>query len=229
MGRLSVILTFLLFVFSDALAAGQALKAIRVDNGPKLDGSLSDEVWRMAVPFTEFKMVEPSPNSTPTEKTELRILFDKDNLYLGVMCYDLDVSRISANSMVHDGGGDYGWEGEDIVRILLDPFQDKRNAYVFFVNPRGGRSDGLAFGEHFSLNWDGIWDAKGRILQDGWSVEIKIPFKTISFNPQLTSWGIEHRARNAEKNGKNPPLGNRGWTIFSSILWRRPVWMESPM
>ena len=112
MGRHSVTMFFLFFVFSGSLAAGQVLRAVHVDEGPRLDGSLADEVWKMAVPFTEFKMVEPSPDSTPTEKTELRILYDKDNLYLGVMCYDRDVSRISANSMVHDGGGDYGHAGQ---------------------------------------------------------------------------------------------------------------------
>jgi len=171
-----------LYLFSDEIN----LRAIKVDRGPKLDGSLDDPVWEKAVCFRDFKMVEPYPQQEPTEKTELRILYDEDNLYVGINCYDSDISKISANSMAFDQRE----KSDDIVRVLLDPFQDKRTAYVFFVNPRGARSDGLALGEHFSLSWDGIWDAKAKIHKEGWSVEIKIPFKTISFNSRLSAWGL---------------------------------------
>jgi len=169
---------------------GAELKATRVEKGPQLDGVLSDDVWKLAVPFSDFKMVEPRQNSEPTEKTELKVLYDEWDLYLGVYCHDREPSKISANSMAHDDQGDEDSASSDLIRILIDPFQDKRNAYIFFVNPRGARSEGLAFGEHFSLNWDGIWEAKAKILSDGWSVEIKIPFKTISFKPGLKDWGL---------------------------------------
>jgi hypothetical protein len=167
---------------------GTAQKAVRVEKGPVLDGNLKDEVWKQAPPFSGFKMVFPNPGTEPTERTELRIIFDEANLYIGVYCYDSVPSRISGNSMVHDGVGE--GKADDVVRVLLDPFQDKRTAYVFIVNARGGRSEGLASGESVSLNWDGIWDARSRIQPDGWSAEMKIPFKTISFKPNLASWGI---------------------------------------
>jgi len=163
-------------------------KAIRVENGPKIDGILDDEVWKQAEPFAGFKMVFPNPGDNPTERTELRILYDEKNLYLGVYCYDSEPIKISANCMVHDGFGKD--KSDDAIRVLLDPFQDKRNAYVFFVNPCGARSEGLASGEHASLNWDGIWDARSKVQNDGWSCEMAIPFKTISFKPGLASWGI---------------------------------------
>jgi hypothetical protein len=162
------------------------LKATRIERQPALDGYLSDAVWQQAIPFIDFKMSEPTPNSSPSEKTEIRVIYDRDNLFLGIHCYDHEPAKIAANSMAHDNDS----TSDDLIRILLDPFQDMRNAYIFFVNPRGARSEGLAFGEHYSLDWDGIWDAKSRILADGWSVEIKIPFKTISFNPGLNSWGL---------------------------------------
>jgi len=165
----------------------QVLTAIRVDRGPHLDGNLDDEVWRRALPFTGFRMVFPSMGD-PTERTELRILYDNNHLYIGIYCYDSEPAKIAANSMAHDA--DDEGESDDLVKVLLDPFQDKRNAYVFFVNPRGARSEGLAFGEHSSLNWDGIWDARSRIQPDGWSSEMKIAFKTVSFKPGLTKWGI---------------------------------------
>ena len=191
-----------LFLASPGFAA--EVRAVRVDQGPKVDGLLSDSVWQSAVPFGEFRMVEPQPNSNPTEKTELRVLYDEGSLYIGVLCMDSEPDRIAANTMAHDGAG--GSEGgpmgfgfhhggpntssDDLIRVLIDPFEDKRNAYLFYVNPLGARSEGLAYGGNPSLNWDGIWEAKSRVLESGWSAELRIPFKTISFKPGLTVWGI---------------------------------------
>jgi hypothetical protein len=186
------------FVLTSFLAAAE-LKAVRVKEAPKVDGSLSDPVWQTAAPISSFRMVEPQPNQDPTEKTELRILYDEANLYIGIFCYDSDPRRIAANTMAHDSGGaPQGWgfghapqaPSDDLIRVLLDPFQDKRTAYIFFVNPLSARGEGLAYAGSSSLNWDGIWEAKSRILENGWSAELRIPFKTISFKPGLTIWGI---------------------------------------
>jgi hypothetical protein len=185
------------------LAAEVELKAVRISDPPKIDGLLSDPAWQSAPPVTGFLMVEPRPGEEPSERTEVRVVYDDHNLYIGVYCYDSEPGRIAANTMAHDSGGSqsssggayYGHHGsptasDDIVRVLLDPFQDKRNAYVFFVNPRGARGEGLAYAGDSSLNWDGIWEAKSRILEDGWSTEIRIPFKSISFRPGLSVWGL---------------------------------------
>jgi len=163
------------------------MEALKVEHGPEIDGSLSDAVWMQAKIFTNFKMIYPDTGIDPTEKTELRILYDRKSLYIGVHCFTKDPSAITVTSLQHDQEHD----DSDLVKILLDPFQDRRNAYVFIVNAGGARTDGLAAGgEHMSTNWDGIWDAKTKRLEDGWSAEIKIPFKTISFNPKLTAWGF---------------------------------------
>ncbi len=180
------------------LSAAQ-IKAVRVEKGPRVDGILSDPAWQSAEAFTSFRTSEPEPNGEPTERTELRILFDSTNLYIGIFCHDSDPARIAANTLAHDSGGGRrgmgGWhrpqsQSNDIVRLLIDPFQDKRTAYVFSLNPRGARGEGLISGGQASLDWDGIWEGKSRILENGWSVEFKIPFKTISFKPGLTVWGV---------------------------------------
>jgi hypothetical protein len=178
----------LLVLAAPLLAAGTVLKAVRVDKGPHFDGLLDDEVWKQAVPFTDFLQARPQPRSSASERTEARIVYDRENLYIAIYCYDSEPRKVSANTMAHDA--EDMEESNDNVKILLDPFQDKRNAYIFFVNPRGARSEGLAFGEHSSLDWDGIWDAEARIRNDGWSAEIRIPFKTISFKPGLAAWGL---------------------------------------
>ena len=201
MKKTALIFAFLLTTLSHVAVAQPAeIKAVRVEKGPKIDGSLSDPEWGSAVEFVDFRMVEPTPNAVPTEVTKLRVLYDDANLYIGVFCGDVDPDRIAATSKAHDGGADSSGRGgyghhpqsspEDLVRILLDPFQDKRSAYIFYVNPLGARSEGLAYAGSARLDWDGIWEARCGITDSGWSAEIKIPFKSISFKPGLSVWGI---------------------------------------
>jgi hypothetical protein len=182
--------------------AGEELRAVRTAVAPRIDGRLDDPAWEMAPAIDGFRMVEPRPGEDPSERTVARVLFDDQNLYIGILCFDSEPGRIAAHSMAHDSGGSggyggygYGYHGpttssDDLVRVLLDPFQDKRTAYLFFVNPRGARGEGLIYAGSSSLNWDGIWEAKSRRLDEGWSAEIRIPFKTISFRPGLSVWGL---------------------------------------
>jgi hypothetical protein len=205
--RYARLLAAILVVIAPAVAPfalrAEEIKAVRVEQGPRVDGRLNDPAWQAAPVIGGFRMVEPRPGEEPSEKTEARVVYDAHSLYIGITCYDSEPGRISANSMAHDGGGGgggggymgYGHHGpsissDDLIRVLLDPFQDKRNAYVFYVNPKGARSEGLAYAGSSSLNWDGIWDAESARLEDGWSAEIRIPFKTISFKPGLSVWGL---------------------------------------
>jgi len=88
------------------------------------------------------------------------------------------------------GGHESTSTTNDVIRVLIDPFLDKRTAYIFYINPKGARSEGLVSGGNASLNWDGIWEGRAKILPDGWSAEMKIPFKTISFKKDLPAWGL---------------------------------------
>jgi hypothetical protein len=193
------VLLSVLFLAAFLPAAG--IKAVRVSAGPEIDGRLDDPVWVEAFATSDFRMVNPTPGAEPTEKTEIRIVYDEAALYLGILCCDREPGRITANTMAHDEGGSasggHGYyhhggsaPSDDQVVILLDPFQDKRTAYVFFVNARGARGEGLVYAGSASLDWDGIWDAESRIGEDGWSAEFRIPFKSISFKPGLTVWGL---------------------------------------
>jgi hypothetical protein len=182
-----LILLFLLIPYHSGTAQETSIEAVKVNQGPVIDGKLSDAVWNNAIPFSGFRMVEPSTGSDPSERTEVRVIYDKFSLYIGIRCYDSEPRKIAANSMQHDNSEE---RNEDQISILLDPFQDKRSGYLFIVNPKGARSEGFAAGEHYSLGWDGIWEAKSKMDVEGWTAEIRIPFKSVSFNPRLTAWGI---------------------------------------
>jgi hypothetical protein len=169
------------------VAQESVIKALKSDQSPVIDGKLTDPFWGNAVPFSNFRMVEPTPDAAPSEKTEIRVIYNKSGIYLGIKCYDSEPRKIAANTMEHDKSEE---RNEDQVSILLDPFQDKRSAYIFIINPKGARSEGFASGEHYNLGWDGLWEAKCQTDSEGWTAEIYISFKTISFNPKLTSWGI---------------------------------------
>jgi hypothetical protein len=169
------------------VAQKSTIKAFKSDQAPIIDGRINEFVWNNTDAFSEFKMVEPTPGSDPTEKTEVRVIYDQTSMYIGIRCFDSDPGKIAANTMEHDKSEE---RNGDQVSILLDPFQDKRSAYIFIVNPKGARSEGFANGQTYSLGWDGIWEAKCRIDAEGWTAEIRIPFKTISFNAHLRSWGI---------------------------------------
>lgn len=176
-----------LISYINILAQEQVIRAFKSDQSPVIDGRLDESIWNSAIPFSGFKMVEPTPGSEPTEKTEVRIIYDMNNLYIGIRCYDSEPKKIAANTMEHDKAEE---RNGDQVSILIDPFQDKRSAYIFIINPKGARSEGFANGQQYSLGWDGIWEARSRIDPEGWTAEVRIPFKTISFNAKLTSWGI---------------------------------------
>jgi hypothetical protein len=126
------------------VAQESAIKALRSDQSPAIDGNLSDPFWENAVPFSNFKMVEPTPGLAPSEKTEIRVIYNKRGIFFGIRCYDSEPGKISTNTMEHDKSEE---RNEDQVSILLDPFQDKRSAYLFIINPKGARSEGFASGD----------------------------------------------------------------------------------
>jgi hypothetical protein len=185
-----LLLGFALFWISKGICSENIIvEATRIQSGLHLDGMLQEEVWQQAKPFSAFRMVEPNPDETPSERTELRVVYDSEALYLGITCYDSEPGKIKSNTLAHDVF-DEDVRSNDLLRIILDPIQDRRNAFLFAVNASGARSEGFALGEHCTLNWDGLWNAECHVDQQGWTAEIQIPFKTLMFKNGLTHWGI---------------------------------------
>lgn len=160
--------------------------ALRAEVPPVVDGDLSDPAWKGASPALTLTQQDPKPEQAATERTEVRVLYTESAVYFGIKCYDSEPRKIAVSTMERDGEI---WNN-DHVRVLLDTFLDRRNAYVFEINAAGAKRDGLAKGDYSDYSWDGIWDGKARRLPDGWSAEISVPTKTVSFKPGLTTWGF---------------------------------------
>lgn len=166
----------------------RALAITRTETPPTIDGKLDDACWGNAPAFENFTQVVPVEGAAPSERTVVRVLYDTDNIYIAIRCFDSDPNGIIAKQMQHDGD----MESDDHIEIVLAPFADQRNGYLFRLSAAGGKADGLVDGakHEVRLEWDGIWYGKATIDAEGWSAEFAIPFKTISFNSAATAWGF---------------------------------------
>ena len=179
-------------------------EAVRVDKSPRLDGTLDDPLWQLAKPIAEFRQREPHEGDQATENTEVRILYTRHAVYFGIYCHDSDPSRIIATELRRDVSQDL----DDHFDILIDSNHDRRDAYVFEINPLGTQNDGLIVEEQggaehadFDRGWDGVWTSEARITQDGWTATVEIPFTTLNFtHSRDVLWGLNFRRFIRRKN-----------------------------
>jgi len=171
-------------------AQNKITKAVRTATPPTIDGLIQEEVWKQAVPFSDFIQQEPISGGIPTYVTETRILYDNDNLYISVMCFDDEPQKIIAREMKWDGF----ISADDNIKIIFDTFDDNRSAYWFGTNPLGAKDDALLTGfemNSFNEDWNGVWDVECKILDNGWSAEFVFPFSTFKFyNKEIQNWGF---------------------------------------
>lgn len=188
---------------SPASSESRSLEAVRLaeDERIRLDGHLDEPLWQRATPATRFLQQEPREGEAASEETVVYILYDRDNLYIGVILYDSDVDAILAYQRKRDGNI---WT-DDRFMWIFDTFMDGRTGYFFEINPLGLMGDGLLGGGGFSRfpinkSWDGIWEVQVAMLEDGWSAEIRIPFRTLNFDPGQDTWGINFQRTIPRKN-----------------------------
>ena len=180
-------LALLLGALSASAADVPETSAHRVSERIRIDGVLDEAGWSRVTTIGRLLQQEPSPESEPTQETDVWILYDRDNLYFGILCYER-ATEIVATQLARDAD----LSVDDRLMILIDPFLDFRNGFFFEVNPLGARADGQVSNnaEQRSLEWDGIWQASASITDEGWVVEIAIPFKTLRFPPGQSTWGL---------------------------------------
>ena len=161
--------------------------AVRATEKIQIDGRLEELAWAEADVIGQIQQREPQPGQPPSEKTEVKILFDEQHLYIGVVCFDSEPAGIIGTRMVRDAD----LLDDDRIELLVDTYRDRRNGYYFATNPLGISVDGLII-ENGTLNreWDGIWQVRTQRLANGWSAEFAIPFNTLSYPTQISEWGF---------------------------------------
>src|SRR5579864_7358156 len=189
--------------------------AARVNRAPRLDGTLNDPLWRAATPILDFRQREPAEGRPATESTSVRILYTRRAVYFGVVCADSKPTQIIATELRRD----LSQALDDYFEIIIDSTHDRRNAYVFEVNPLGTQRDGVIteeqtadmYGDEFDPGWDGVWTSAARITPQGWTATIEIPFTTLNFmQSRDVVWGINFKRFIRRKNEED---------LWSS--WRR--------
>ena len=158
-----------------------------------LDGKLDEPAWQSADSIVNLVTIEPEEGGDPAGQTVVKVLANSSELVIGVLSRDTNPSGIVAYSKARDAELEF----EDHVVIVLDAFQDGRSGYVFAVNPNGARFDGLviAQGEDVNSDWDAVWEARTARDARGWSAEIRIPIRSLSFKKGLNGWGFNVQRR----------------------------------
>ena len=196
----SIILHIIFFLLLNAIfcfsqrSLPDTIKAVKIYGQLKLDGVPDEDLWQKAQIVTNFTQRELNEGEPVTELTKAALLYDDENIYIGAWCYDREPGKITAKYMKRD----FPYWFDDNFEVIFDTFHDKRNGYVFVVNPNGARSDVMILdeGKGFNIDWNGVWDAEAVINDEGWFAEMVIPFSTLKFkNEEEQIWGI-----NLERN-----------------------------
>ncbi len=186
---------------ADGVTGGKIINITNLQADPTIDGILDEDVWSRAALVDDFHQMSPTEYAEPNQRTEVRIFYTEDALYIGARMFETDPSLI-INNVMRQG---QALNNEDIFQLVLDPYLDRRSGYLFEINPNGVRVEGIYLNvSQVDRNWTGIWQAKANIDGQGWTAEMRIPFQTISFDPANTEWGINMRRvtrRNNEEMG----------------------------
>ena len=178
-------------------------QAMRSERAPRMDGTLNDPLWQLASPIKDFRQREPYEGQPATEKTEVRVLYTRTEIYFGILCHDSQAANIVATQLRRD----VTQELDDYFEIIIDSRHDRRNAYVFQINPLGTQRDALITDEQpgetqdGDPGWDGVWTSEARINTEGWTATVAIPFSTLNFmRSHDVVWGVNFKRFIRHKN-----------------------------
>ena len=195
-----------------ALADSPPVRAVRSSGPILVDGILNEEVWKSDVAVTQFVQKDPDQGVAPRQRTEVRLAFDDDALYVGARMYDTAPDSVIARLCRRDNTAN-----SDAFSVMVDPFHDKRTGYYFMVNAAGVLSDGVLMNDEWDDgSWDGVWQARAKRDGQGWSCEMRIPFSQMRFraaNPMV--WGVNFQRWTMRYNEQDAmvytPRGQQGY------------------
>jgi hypothetical protein len=212
-----ILLGILLGVVPAAARGGEFFKPLRTAVPPVVDGRLDDPVWREATPVEGFRTFIPDFSREPSERTVASMAYDAENLYFAFKCYDREPDKIKASVANRDT-----IRSDDFICINLDSFNDRQSLYAFYVNPLGIQTDSrFASGkEDFSVDF--VWSSAGRLDPDGYSVELRVPFKSIRYAGKTRvemSIFFERRVSRRSEHSSYPPLDPaRGYFFLTQMM-----------
>jgi hypothetical protein len=183
-----LVLLFLPIRLFSQISLPDTLVAMRVSTGFRFDGRPDEPEWGKAMHISNFTQREQDFGKPATERTEVAIVYGEQNLRIGIWCFQKEMSKLVAKSMQRD----FSYHGEDHFMVMISPFNDMRNGYLFVINPLGARADLLVAGnEDYNPDWNGIWDARTSRDADGWYAEILIPWDALKFKDEARqTWAL---------------------------------------
>ena len=197
------------------VSANDALIPLRTDTPPVIDGKLDDAVWQQAPSVTGFKTFFPDYGKDMPDPTVVYYAYDRENLYFAFRCFDSEPDKIKTSVTRRDNVRPDDW-----ICINLDSFNDQQSLYGFYVNPAGIQGDTRFANGREDDGIDLIWYSAGHIDDKGYTLEIKIPFKSIRFaNREIVEMGVvfERRVSRRAEQGTYPPLKpERGMFFFDA-------------
>jgi Domain of unknown function (DUF5916)/Carbohydrate family 9 binding domain-like len=229
-------------VESTAATATRSMGVASLEEGkePTIDGRVDEDVWMQVEPFTGFTQQNPDEGAPATEKTEVRLLFGRTALYVGIIAYDSEPDKILVTESRRDGD----LNETDSIQLIFDTFNDSQNAFLFGTTPVGLEYDGQVAAEGqtggfvmsagggstnstqrggvsgFNQNWDGDWTVRSTITERGWETEMAIPLKTLRYEPgENKTWGF-NVTRNIRRKNEQDYLAPipRGYDIYRVSL-----------
>jgi len=170
-----------------AHAPHATVKALRVAEAPSIDGDLTEESWAHAEPATNFTQRDPDEGKPATERTEVRVLYDEQALYIGARLFDSDSTQIARRLSSRDEDQD-----ADRLTIYLDPLHDHFTGVQFHISAAGVQRDSIISNDTSEdTSWDAVWHSAVSVDAQGWSAELRIPFSQLRFPAgDRQTWGI---------------------------------------
>ncbi len=156
------------------------LRVVRTDKPPTIDGVLDEQEWALAARVDDLHQIQPTEYAPAGDRTIVYVMYDSNALYIGARLYQ-DPKTLTAR-ILRQGEQVFG---DDWFSVMIDPFHDQRSGYRFQTNPNGLRQEALYQNvSDEQWNWEGIWQTAAHMDGEGWTTEIAIPFKTLSFDPR---------------------------------------------
>jgi Domain of unknown function (DUF5916)/Carbohydrate family 9 binding domain-like len=229
MKRQLLILIFTLLIrqaFAQNPPIETSVSVDKVKDEIKVDGILDEATWQQADVAKDFYLSYPVDNDFPISQTEVRVAFDDDFLYFGVVCHDPTPGRYIVESLRRD----WDWIKTENFSIYIDPFDDRTNGFNFSLSPYNAQREGLILNsEEVSSDWDNKWYSEVTNYEDKWVAEIAIPFKTLRYKDNLTNWNLQFLRNNVKNNERS------SWTAVpqqyrtSNLAFAgKLVWLEPP-